>query len=106
MEYKLTKKYQLSKHCKDSKDRNFIIYFLNGVEILKQKVPFDTNFELGFDRRTVITDEYILNGQIHQTRYFREACGAEPKKIRNVSYPLSKKILKTFEIPVDFKITI
>lgn len=101
---KLTKKYQYSKHCKDGKDRNYLIYFLNGIEILKQKIPFNENFEHGFDRRTSITNEYILNGKIYQTRYFHEACGSEPKNIRNVSFPLSKNKLKKFNIPKDLKI--
>lgn len=106
MNFKLTKHYQYSKHCKDGKDRNFIIYFLNGIEIFKQKIPFNSNYEHGFDRMIGITDEYILNSKIYQTRYKHEGCGSEPKNIRNVSFPLSKKRLNELNVPNDIKITI
>jgi len=43
-------------------------------------------------------------GTCTQTRSFVEACGAEPTKIRNVSFPVSKAILKDFNIPKDLKI--
>jgi hypothetical protein len=39
MEFKLTRKVQYSKKCKDGKYRNFLIFFLNDVEIMKQKLP-------------------------------------------------------------------
>lgn len=107
MKYKLTCNYHYSKHDKDGKDRNYLTYYINGVKILKQKIPFNTNWEHGFDRRTVIDNEYLLNGKLYQTRYFENGCSCtpdEPKKIRNVSYPISKKILSELGIPKDVKI--
>jgi hypothetical protein len=65
MNYILTNHRQYSKKCKDGKHRNYSIYFLNGIQILKQKIPFDTNWDRGFDRRTGIYDEYILNGKMY-----------------------------------------
>ena len=96
MEFKLTSNTQLSFHDKDGCDRNYISYYLNGVLILKQKIPFDTNYEKGYDRRTSIYDEYILNGRLYQTR---KHC--DSSKIRNVSYVLSKNKLKQFNIPIN-----
>lgn len=60
MNYVLTQNYQYSKRCNDGKNRNFLTFFLNDVEIFKQKIPFDTRFERGFDRRTGISNIYIL----------------------------------------------
>lgn len=68
MEYKLTHKYQFSKKCKDGHRRNFLIYFLNGIQILKQKIPFDDTYRIGFDCQTKILNEFLLNGSIHQMR--------------------------------------
>jgi hypothetical protein len=104
MIYKLTRNSQYSKHDKDGKDRNHLTYYINGIEILKQKIPFNTNWEHGFDRRTVISNEYLLNGKLYQTRYFQTGTPDKPKKIRNVSYPISKKILSELGIPNDLKI--
>jgi hypothetical protein len=108
MKYLLTCNSQYSKHDKDGKDRNYLTYYINGVKILKQKIPFNTNWEHGFDRRTVISNEYLLNGRLYQTRYFETGCSCtpsdKPKKIRNVSFPISKKILSELGIPNDLKI--
>lgn len=101
MEYKLTSFCQHSKKCKDGKSRNFIIYFLNGVEILKQKLPFDENMEKGFDGKIFIEDEFLLNGKLYQTR-FRDY----KDKKRVVSYPISKKRLIELNVPSDIKISI
>lgn len=106
--HKLTKKYQYSKECKDGKQRNYILYFLNGIQIIKQKIPFDVRWEKGFDRRTWFTDEYILNGNIHQTRTINHGCGCAPnlQKSRNVKFPISKKKLKELGVDADVKIEI
>lgn len=93
----LTKKYQFAKHDKDGKDRNYVLYFLNGKQILKQKVPFDAEFERGYDKNTRIFDEYIENGRIHQTRTHLGVS-------RKVSFPLSKILLKELEVTKDTKI--
>jgi hypothetical protein len=54
MKYKLTYKIQLSKRGKDNKSRSYLIYFLNGVQILKQKIPFEDDYENGFNHLTFL----------------------------------------------------
>lgn len=91
--------YKLScKHCKDGKRRHLILYFLNGVQILKQKIPFDENFENGFNFRTSIFDVYLLNNNLYQTRI-------KNNKKRNIKFPVSKKKLEIFNIPENLKIS-
>lgn len=97
--YKLDSKSQMSKHCKDGKDRNYLSYFLNDIKIFQQKIPFNEDYEKGYDRKTSIYDEYILNNKLYQTRY-----DLDTKKERHVSFPLSKERLKQFNIPQNFKI--
>lgn len=107
MEYKLTAKSQYSHHDNDGKDRNYMLYFLNGVLIHKHKIPFDRNWEVGFDRTTSIYDEYILNNKLYQKRRCWYGClnpMNNKTKIREVSYPLSKRILSQFNIPKNLKI--
>jgi hypothetical protein len=107
MDYKLTTNRQYSHHDKDGADRNYISYFLNDVLILKQKIPFDTNWEKGFDRRTSIYGEYILNGKLYQKRRKWLGCSNEDNdktEIREVSFPLSKNRLAQFNIPYNFRI--
>jgi hypothetical protein len=107
MDLKLTTKRKYSHHDKDGCDRNYISYFLNDILILKQKIPFDTNWELGFDRRTAIYDEYILNGKMYQKRKKWLGCSNvsnDKTGIREVSFPLSKSKLSQFNIPKDFKV--
>jgi len=99
MEYKLTYKYQLNKRGKDNKSRSYLIYFLNDIEILKQKLPFEENYDLGFQHHTRIDNEYLLNGKIYQTR---NKFGVS----RNVSFPVSKNKLNKLEFPNDFKLEI
>lgn len=57
----VTTKYQHSLKCKDGKRRNYCLFFLNGVQIYKQRVPFDENMELGFQGKYHYTNEYIFN---------------------------------------------
>jgi len=111
MDYKLTCNVKHVKHCKDGKDRNILQYFLNGVLILEQKYPFDTDYDRGYDHRTDIRDEYLLNGKLYQTRQYKPSdiwwrCfkNKQEGKIRNVKYPISKKLLEQFNIPKDFRI--
>lgn len=99
MEYKLTYKCQLNKRGKDSKSRSYLIYFLNDVEILKQKLPFEEDYDFGKQHHTGIDYEYLLNGKIYQTR---EKFG----KTRNVYYPVSKNKLNELGFPDDFKLEI
>lgn len=93
----LTKKNQFAKHDKDGKDRNYVLYFLNGKQILKQKIPFDSDCDSGYDKNTRFTNEYVLNGRIHQTRTHLSVS-------RDVSFPLSKEKMKEFQIEKDTKI--
>jgi hypothetical protein len=101
--FKLTCKGQLSKHCKDGKDRNFLYYFLNDVLILKQKIPFDIRWERGCDRVTGIYDDYLLNGKLYQTRS-KKQWNSSVDDVRQVYFPISKKVLAQFNIPKDLKI--
>ena len=93
----LTSHYQHAKKGKDGKSRNYMIYFLNGVEILKQKMPFETNYDHGFQNHTHFLNVYFLNGKIYQTR-------TKFNKTREVSWPISKKRLEKLNIPKDLKI--
>lgn len=97
MEFKLTSKCQVNKRGKDKKCRSHLIYFLNDIQILKQKLPFESNYENGFNHHTHFSNVYLFNGKLHQTRI-------KFKKTRDVSYPISKKKLKQLEVPGDFKI--
>ena len=98
MEYKLTNKYQHSKHLKNGTRRSMLLYFLNNILIFSQKVPFDENSEYGYSKWH-ITNEYLLNNKLYQTRI-------GDNKERIVSYPISKNKLKEFDIPKDIKIEI
>jgi hypothetical protein len=107
MEFKLTSNWQYSHHDKDGCDRNYISFYLNNVLILKQKIPFDINWESGFDRRTSIYDVYLLNGKLYQKRRKYLGCSHpdnDKMRIREVSFPLSKNRLAQFNIPKDFKV--
>jgi hypothetical protein len=97
MGYKLTFKCQINKRSKDKKCRSYIIYFLNGIEILKQKLPFDTDYELGCQHQTGIENVYLFNGKIYQNRY-------KDDKLRFVSFPISKSKLSVLGFPNDFKL--
>mgnify|MGYP001587001692 CR=1 FL=1 len=101
MEYKLTLKAQHSKKCVDGKQRNFLLFFLNNVLILKQKIPYDESCEKGFDVKTSINNIYLLNNKLYQERI-----SDTTKKKRIVKFPISKKKLEQFNIPKDLKIEI
>ena len=95
--YKLTYNCQINKRGKDKKSRSFLIYFLNGIEILKQKIPFEINYDNGFNHKTDIKNDYLLNGRIHQTR-------TKFEKTREVSFPISKNKLIQIGVPMELKI--
>jgi len=97
--FKLESNAQINKHCKDGKDRSYLQYYLNNVKILQQKLPFNEHYENGYNHKTSISDEYILNGKMYQTRY-----DTVTDKERHVSFPLSKIKLKELGVPNDFKI--
>ena len=108
MEYKLTSKYQHAKRLPKGVRRSIRLYFLNGVRIFEQKVPFDEKGEFG-DPKWHFKNEYLLNGRMYQTRWSRNwsrDLGGFVDTSRDVSYPISKKILEQFNIPKDLKIVL
>ncbi len=83
-------KYSHSVLCTDGRRRNFMRFFVNDIEILTLKWPYEENYEKGCQNRTDIQD-ICFN---IETRYlhFTKIKG---NKIRKVKYPVSKeKILK------------
>lgn len=110
MEFILTSKTQCSKKCKDGKKRNFLLYFLNNTLILRQKFPYDDQYDKGFDKRTLIMGEYLLNGKLYQIRQHWLGCGLHDAgvhtKARHVSYPISRKRLEELQVPKDLVIHI
>lgn len=107
MDLKLTSKRQYSHHDKDGCDRNYLSIYLNDILILKQKIPFDTTWDLGFDRRTSIYDIYLLDGKIYQKRCKNFGCSHPDNiksEVRNVCYPISKNKLAQFNIPKNHRI--
>lgn len=113
MNYILTRHIQLHKSDKSGKSNSHILYFLNGILLLKQKYPYDEKYDYGFQHRTEIFDEYILNGNLYQKRkyipsiaWWRTCCYKKEGTVREVKYPISKKILSQFEIPNDLTIKI
>ncbi len=98
MENKLTFKFQRNKrNPKSGISNSHYIFFLNGVEVLKQKVPYELDYDQGCQHHTGIENVYYLNGKIYQDR---EKFG----KVRNVSFPVSKNRLSELNIPKDLKI--
>lgn len=100
MEYKLTTKYQHAKHLKNGTRRSILLFFINGVKLFEQKVPFDETAEYGTSKWH-IDNIYLLNGRIHQTRWSTDwdsTTNSYIKTTRDVTYPVSKKILKTLGI--------
>lgn len=100
--------YQHSKHCNDGKRRSYWIFFLNGVEILRQKVPFDEHSERGFDHFVGLEDVYLYKGNIHQVRDVgwegkQHWTGIKYKK-RKVRFPISRKKLKELGVNYGDKI--
>lgn len=95
MKHELTQKVSLNKKGKDGKSRSYLIYFLNDVEILKQKLPYEEDYEYGSQHQTGIDDVYLLDGKIHQVR-------TKFDKSRIVKFPVSKNKLEG--IPNDSKI--
>ena len=91
----LSKKTQRRKRGKDGKSRSLLCYYYNDVLILTQKFPFEDNYEEGFNHRTHITGEYILNNILYQNR-------TKFGKSRDVKFPLSKKL----NLPNNIKIEI
>lgn len=91
MEYKLTTKYQHSKRLKNGTRRSFLLFFINGVKL----------FEQNGVSKWHIDNIYLLNGRIHQTRWSTDwdsTTNSYIKTTRDVTYPVSKKILKTLGI--------
>jgi hypothetical protein len=95
---KLTRKIHYASHDAVGKDRNYISYFLNDVLILKQKYPFDASYSAGSDKLTEIFDEYLYNGKLFQKRKLRY-----DTEVREVSFPVSKQILKSIGVDMNSK---
>lgn len=107
MEFKLTEKCQNAKRSPDGKSRNWMIFFVNGVQVFKQKRPFNEHAERGFDGKWSYENIYLLNGYIYQTRFGRaydKELGWIRVNERHVKYPLSKKKLVELGVPADLKI--
>ena len=100
MEFKITTKYQHGIKSKNGRRINYRLLFLNNVLIYRQRVPFDETMEHGFQGKYFFTNEYILNGNLYQTRENHKQEG------RSIYFPLSKKILKELGVPNDLKIEI
>ena len=82
----LTSKVSLSKTCKDGKQRNLISYYFNNIKILTLKIPFEVNWDSGFQIHTQFCDEFIKNGYLHITK-------VKNGKKRHCKYPISKKFV-------------
>jgi hypothetical protein len=106
MEYKLTSKYKHSKRLKNGTRRSILTFFINGVKLFEQKVPFDENAEPGTGKWH-IDNIYLLNDRLHQTRWstdWNSTTNSYDKTTRDVTYPVSKKILVSLNIPNDLMI--
>jgi len=101
MEFKITTKYQHGVKSKNGRRINYRLYFLNNILIYRQRVPFDETMDHGFQGKYFFTNEYILNGNLYQTR-----SRTTDKDKRSIYFPLSKKILKELGVPNDLKIEI
>jgi len=96
--FKLTIKYQHSLKGKDGKKRNYYLFFLNDVLILKQKSPFDETMEHGYPK-LYLQNVYLFKGSIHQERVM-----IFDQIPRSVKYPVSKARLQALNVPSDLKI--
>lgn len=106
MDFKLTYKYSHAKRSKSGTCRSWKIYFINDVEIFRQRVPFDENNEFGASK-WCYENQFIQNGRLHQTRYDTKYVayhGFVKYKERKVTYPLSKKKLHEMGVPMEQKI--
>jgi len=108
MEFEITEKYLHSKLGKDKKRRNWMVFFLNGVELFRQKCPFNEFACHGWQGKWRYENIYIHNGKLFQTRYgttFSKITGERIRvNERHVKYPLSKTKLLELGVPFDLKI--
>lgn len=110
MELLLTKKYKHSVRGKDGKRKNWMVFCINGVELFRQKCPFNEFAEHGWQCKWRYENIYIQNGKLFQTRYgtawSREEGSNERIRVneRHVQYPLSKKKLEELGVPLELKI--
>lgn len=114
MKHTLTSHTQINKKDKAGKSRSYLLWFIDGVQILKQKFPYDDQCEKGFDHRTSIYDAFVLGGNLYQTRKVHKGYKRNEEldkydvvysKERHVSYPISKKKLNELGVLPDVKIT-
>lgn len=108
MELLLTEKYKHSVRGKDGKRKNWMVFCINGVELFRQKCPFNEFAEHGWQGKWRYENIYIHNGKLFQTRYGTTYDNNSSEWIRfserRVSYPLSKKKLEALKVPSDLKI--
>lgn len=113
MKHELTSHAQINKRGKNGKSNSYLLWFIDGTQILKQKIPYDDSWDHGGQHRTKIYDCYVLNGRLHQTRKQYKGCKLDKKtneyvlkysKERHVSFPISKQKLNKLGILPDVKI--
>jgi len=109
MEHKLTMTAQHSKRCSDGRRRNFFLFFIDGVQVMSQKIPYDETMEWGYDGTISLENVYYENGSIHQTRVGRhkwdpvkKAWGAGER--RQVKFPVSRKFIGSLNLQKEIKI--
>ncbi len=106
MEYRLTSKYHHSKRLKNGTRRSILTFFINDIKIFEQKVPFNETAEYGINKWH-IDNVYLLNGRLHQTRWSNDWDSKTNSCVlttRDVTYPVSKKILESLGVPKDLKL--
>lgn len=104
MKYDFTVNYSFNKKQPNGKSRSKITYYVNGVQLFQQKIPFDSSYEHGYGNRTSIYNEYILGNNIYQNRSRYMGCGSTKEKERNVKFCLSKDKIERLGIPSNFKL--
>lgn len=87
----LTSKYQHSFLCPDGKRRNFMLYFLNGIQILKLKVPFNEKYMGVYQSGPPYNETSFENERIVGSNLLMDKI--KNGKVRQVKYPISKEKL-------------
>lgn len=67
-QYNLTTRFLYNRRTKEGNCRSYILYMINGITILKQKIPFDINYENGWQHTTDIKDIFIKWKYISNTQ--------------------------------------
>jgi hypothetical protein len=80
----------------------FVSYYLNGVLITKQRIPYTSEINDKSFEYISFSNEYLFNNRIYQIRTVKR--GTLRPKFRKTSYRLSK--WDKFNIPKNLKIHI